>query len=206
MMNMIKTGEEDFREGIWISNVTCYIDFRAPNLPTFYFRVNQMFCIWKNNIKSSFPSWWIWIEMGNRIIKKDFVFQTWHAGVCICVSGTVCLGEVGREKSKTFGIQKGTSKDQSWVLHYFCFIRMTFLLSSGSLELDVTLEVSLLDLWGMQMTSCSCHHQEVEWRRCYGYVSSMPWTPIFIFRHILTLLKARASVSLWVATWKQRSH
>ena len=56
MMNMIRNGEEDFREGFWISNMTCYINFRAPNLPSFDFSVLQMSCIWKKNIKSSWSS------------------------------------------------------------------------------------------------------------------------------------------------------
>ena len=75
MMNMIRNGEEDFREGFWISNVTCYINFRAPNLPSFEFRVLQMSCIWKNSMKLSFPSRWIWLETGNRIIEKDLNFK-----------------------------------------------------------------------------------------------------------------------------------
>ena len=75
----LEMGEEDCREGFWISKVTCYINFRAPNLPSFEFRVLQMSCIWKNSMKSSFPSWWIWLETGNRIIEKDFEFQMWHA-------------------------------------------------------------------------------------------------------------------------------
>ena len=26
----------------------------------------------------SLSSWWMWLEMGNRMIDKDFEFQTWH--------------------------------------------------------------------------------------------------------------------------------
>ena len=45
----------------------------------FDFRVLKMSCIWKNIIKLSLSSWWMWLEMGNRMIDKDFEFQTWHA-------------------------------------------------------------------------------------------------------------------------------
>ena len=60
-------------------NMTFYVMFRFPHIPNFYFRVLQMSCIWKNIIKSSFPTWSIWLEIRNRMIEKDFEFQTWHA-------------------------------------------------------------------------------------------------------------------------------
>ena len=78
-MNMIRNWEQDYREGFWISNVTCNINSRAPYLPSFDFRVLQMSCIWKNIHKSSLPQWSIWWEMGNRMIDMDFEFQTWHS-------------------------------------------------------------------------------------------------------------------------------
>ena len=52
---------------------------RLQPLPSFDFRVLQMICIWQNIIKLSLSSWWMWLEMGNRMIDKDFEFQTWHA-------------------------------------------------------------------------------------------------------------------------------
>ena len=66
--------EKDFE----ISNMTRYVKFKVPHLPSFDFRVPQMFCIWKNIIKLSLISWWMWINMGNRMRDKDFEFQTWH--------------------------------------------------------------------------------------------------------------------------------
>ena len=45
----------------------------------FFFRVLQMFCIWQNIIKLSLLSWLMLLEMGNRMIDKDFLFQMWHA-------------------------------------------------------------------------------------------------------------------------------
>ena len=59
--------------------MTRYVKFKAPHIPSFDFRVLQMICIWQNIIKLSLSSWWMWLEMGNRMIDKDFEFQTWHA-------------------------------------------------------------------------------------------------------------------------------
>ena len=59
--------------------MTRCLKFKAPHLPSFYFRVLQMSFTWKNNIKLFLSSWWMWLEMGNRMIDKDFEFQTWHA-------------------------------------------------------------------------------------------------------------------------------
>ena len=59
--------------------MTRYVKFKAPYLPSFDFRVLQMSCIWQNIIKLSLSSWWMWLEMGNRMIDMDFQFQTWHA-------------------------------------------------------------------------------------------------------------------------------
>ena len=63
--------------------MTCCLKFKAQNLPSFDLGVHQMSCIWQNIIRSSLPSWRIWIEMGNRMIDRDFIFQTWHAGASI---------------------------------------------------------------------------------------------------------------------------
>ena len=79
MINVFRNGIYDNRKGFRISNVTRYVKFKVPYLPSFDFRVLQMFCIWKNIIKSSLPTWLIWLEMGKRMIDKDFEFQTWHA-------------------------------------------------------------------------------------------------------------------------------
>ena len=59
--------------------MTRYVKFKAPHLPSFDFRVLQMICIWQNIIKLSLSSWWMWLEMGNRMIYMDFEFQTLHA-------------------------------------------------------------------------------------------------------------------------------
>ena len=67
------------RYWFWISSVRRYFKFKTPYLPSFDFRVLQMSWIWKNIIKLSLSSWWMWLEMGNRMIYKDFEFQTWHA-------------------------------------------------------------------------------------------------------------------------------
>ena len=74
-----RNGKMKGQKAFSISNVTCYVKFRAPYLPSFDFRVLQMSCIWKNIHKSSLPQWSIWWEMGNRMIDMDFEFQTWHA-------------------------------------------------------------------------------------------------------------------------------
>ena len=59
--------------------MTRYVRFKTPYLTSFDFRVLHMSCISKNIIKLSLISWWMWIKMGNRMIDKDFEFQTWHA-------------------------------------------------------------------------------------------------------------------------------
>ena len=59
--------------------MTRYVKLKAQYLPSFDFRVLQMFCIWQNIIKLSLSTWWMWLEIGNRMIGKDFEFQTWHA-------------------------------------------------------------------------------------------------------------------------------
>ena len=59
--------------------MTPYVKFKAPYIPSLDFRVLQMFCIWQNIIKLSVSSWWMWLEMGNMMIDKDFEFQTWQA-------------------------------------------------------------------------------------------------------------------------------
>ena len=79
MIDMRRNGRMKGQKAFSISNMTWYMKCRAPYLPSFDFRVLQMSCIWKNYIKSLFPSWWIWLEIGNRMIDKDYEFQTWHA-------------------------------------------------------------------------------------------------------------------------------
>ena len=59
--------------------LTHYDKFQAPHLPSFDGRVLHRFCIQQNIIKLPLSSWWMWVEMGNRMIDKDFVFQTSHA-------------------------------------------------------------------------------------------------------------------------------
>ena len=63
----------------WISNLTRYLKFKAPHLPSYDLRVLQMFCIWQNIINLSLLSWGMCLEMGNSMIDKDFEFFTWHA-------------------------------------------------------------------------------------------------------------------------------
>ena len=53
--------------------------FNAPYLPSFDFRVLLMSRMSKNILKSSLSQWSIWLNMGNRMVDKDFEFQTWHA-------------------------------------------------------------------------------------------------------------------------------
>ena len=81
MIDMRRNGKMKGQKAFSISNVTCYVEFRAPYLPSFDFRVLQMSCIWKNIHKSSLPqcSIWMWLEMGNRMIDMDFEFHMWHA-------------------------------------------------------------------------------------------------------------------------------
>ena len=79
MINVFRNEIYDNRKGFWNSNVTRYVKFKAPYLPSFDFKFLQMSCIWKNILKSSLPQLSIYLKMGNRIIDKDFEFQTWHA-------------------------------------------------------------------------------------------------------------------------------
>ena len=79
MIDMRRNGKMKGQKAFSISNVTCYVEFRAPYLPSFDFRVLQMSCIWKNINKLSLSSWWMWLKIGNKMIYKDYEFQTWHA-------------------------------------------------------------------------------------------------------------------------------
>ena len=79
MMNLISNGVWDDRLGFLISNVRRYVKFKTPYLPSFVFRVLQMTCNRKIIIKSSLTQWSIWLKMKNRMIDKDFEFQTWDA-------------------------------------------------------------------------------------------------------------------------------
>ena len=45
MINVIRNGIYDNRKGFWISNVTRYVKFKAPYLPSFDFKFLQMSCI-----------------------------------------------------------------------------------------------------------------------------------------------------------------
>ena len=47
MINMIRNGKNEDQKEFKISNVTCYVKFRAPYLPSFDFRVLHMTCISK---------------------------------------------------------------------------------------------------------------------------------------------------------------
>ena len=45
MINVFRNGIYDNRKGFWISNVTRYVKFKAPYLPSFDFKFLQMSCI-----------------------------------------------------------------------------------------------------------------------------------------------------------------
>ena len=117
-----------------------------------------------------------------KIISKSTLTLFNHINQVCCGCRYLCirnsmLGLSGEERNQELSLSRmEQDKDQSWVLHFFWFIWMIFLLSSGSQEPDVTSEESLLDMWGMQMTSYSCHHQEVELRRFYWlFKAFQPW-------------------------------